>query len=311
MDPIQNIKPHKDSTLAIMLAAQERHAVLFYMEQDDLYIKDDIAYALVHPITVFDDPAHWFTKGQPEIMALSGLDAILMRKDPPVDKRFLHSCLVLDHAQRHGVHVVNNPASLILYNEKILATHFPAFCPPYVITSSLTVLRDFLEQHDTIIIKPLDAMGGQGVFLVHHNDVNFEVIWEMHTERGTYPVQAQAFIPEITLGDKRIIVIDGKPFPHTLVRLPKNGSIRGNLTAGGSYDVRPLNERELEIATVVGKRLVQEGILFAGLDVIGDYLTEVNITSPTGLREIAKATGESLADILMAKIMNPSSGQSG
>ena len=303
MDPIAHIKPQKDSTLALMLAAQEKGAALYYMEQDDLYLKDDAVYAQARPVKVFDDPEHWFALNEPETAALCDLDAVLMRKDPPVDKRFLHSCALLDHARHKGATIVNNPAALMLYNEKILATRFPQFCPPYVITSSLDVLRGFLETHGKIIVKPLDAMGGQGIFLVEKGDVNFEVIWEMHTGRGTYPVEAQVFIPEITLGDKRIIVINGKPFGHALVRLPKSGSIRGNLAAGASYDVRPLSEREHEIAAAVGEELIQEGVIFAGLDVIGDVLTEVNITSPTGLREISKATGQDLAQMIVEQIL--------
>lgn len=304
MDPIAHIKPEKDSTLAMMLGAQSLGAHLFYMEPDDLYIKDDTPYGIMCPLQVYDDPVHWFSLENPRHQKLTELDIILMRKDPPVDKRFIHTCYMLEHAARQGTHVFNNPLSLTAYNEKILATHFPEYCPPYVISSSLSVLKEFLEEHSKIIIKPLDAMGGAGIFLVDKEDVNFEVIWEMHTDKGRYPLMAQAFLPEITLGDKRLIVINGKPYPHTLVRLPKTGSIRGNLAAGGSYDVRPLNDKEREIAETVGPRLIQEGIIFAGLDVIGDRLIEINITSPTGLREISKATGDDLGQILMQEILN-------
>lgn len=302
MDPIAHIKPQKDSTLAMMLGAQQLGAALYYMEQDDLYLKDDNAYGIARPVKVFDDKDSWFALNEPEQVALGDLDYILMRKDPPVDKRFIHACYMLEHAQRNGARVVNNPRSLTAYNEKLFATHFPEFCPPYLIASDLGVLREFLDTHEQIIIKPLDAMGGAGVFMVSKDDVNFEVIWEMQTSRGRYPVVAQAFIPEIAGGDKRIIVFGGEPFGHALVRLPKSGSIRGNIAAGGSTDVRPLSPREMEIAATVGKRLAAEGIVFAGLDVIGDYLIEVNITSPTGLREISKATGVDLGRQLMEVI---------
>lgn len=303
MDPIAHINPQKDSTLAMMLGAQNCGARLFYMEQDDLYIKDGAAYGIMRPVTVSVDVRKWYECGAAAPVALGELDVILMRKDPPVDKRFLHCCTMLEQAQRDGARVVNNPAALIAYNEKIFATHFPQFCPPYVIASSLAVLKDFWREHGRIIIKPLDAMGGQGVFMVDSDDVNFEVIWETLTARGTYPVEAQAFIPDISKGDKRVIVIDGEPYGHALVRLPKSGSIRGNLAAGGSYEVQPLTDREREIASVVGARLAQENIMFGGIDVIGGYLTEVNITSPTGLRQISKATGDNLGQMLMEKIL--------
>jgi len=303
MDPIAHIKPQKDSTLAIMLGAQSLGARLFYMEQDDLYIKDGAAYGITRPVKVADDSEKWFKMGEADTVPLGELDVILMRKDPPVDKRFLHTCTILDQARRDGARVANNPAALLAYNEKIFATHFPDFCPPYVIASSLDVLRDFWHEHGKIILKPLDAMGGQGVFMVEPKDVNFEVIWETLTARGTYPIEAQAFIPAISKGDKRIVVLGGEPVDHALVRLPKKGSIRGNLAAGGTYEVQPLTKRETEIALAVGERLAQEDITFAGIDVIGGYLTEVNITSPTGLRQISKATGTDLGEILMEKIL--------
>ncbi len=303
MDPIAHINPQKDSTLAMMLGAQDLGASLFYMEQDDLFLKDGAAYGAARPVSVFDSAAKWFETGAPAVMPLGELDVILMRKDPPVDKRFIHACAMLEQAQRDGARVVNNPAALIKYNEKIFATHFPQFCPPYVVASSLEALRAFRAEHEAIILKPLDAMGGQGVFFIGKDDVNFEVVWETLSSRGTYPIEAQAFIPEISKGDKRVIVFGGEPFGHTLARLPKAGSIRGNLAAGGSYEVQPLTEREREIATAVGKRLVKEGIMFAGLDVIGGYLTEINITSPTCLRQISAGTGVDLGRMAMERIL--------
>ncbi len=302
MDPIETITPYKDTTLALMLAAQELGASLFYMQQDDLFIRDGRAYAMGRPVKVFDDNEKWFALNEEELIELGTLDVILMRKDPPVDKRFIHTTYVLEQAVRDGGTVANNPASLRNFNEKLFSLRFPQFAPPHLVSANLAALREFYDAHGRIIIKPLDAMGGQGVFLVEPGDPNFDVIWEVQTQRGSYPVMAQPFIPEISKGDKRIIVIDGVPFDHALVRLPREGSIRGNLAAGGSYDVRPLNEREHEIGEVVGKVLVQEGIQFAGLDVIGDYLIEVNITSPTGLRELSKETGVDVADLVMRAI---------
>ncbi|MEM7071890.1 MAG: glutathione synthase, partial [Pseudomonadota bacterium] len=211
MDPISHIKPQKDSTLAIMLGAQALGAELYYMEQDDLYIEDNGVFATVQPVKVFDDNHKWCELSDKSNMDLSALDYILMRKDPPVDKRFIHTCHILEHAARNGIKVINNPTALHQFNEKMFATHFSEFCPPYQISSDLSPLRKFLEKHEKIIIKPVDSMGGEGVFMVHKNDVNFEVIWEMQTNNGRYPIIAQAFIPAIDKGDKRIIIIDGIP----------------------------------------------------------------------------------------------------
>lgn len=303
MDPIEDIKPAKDTSLALMLAAQALGAQLFYMVQDGLYIKDGQACARMTPVTVFDNKEKWFTAEDEIDQPLAELDIIIMRKDPPVDKRFIHACYVLEQAVRNGVAVYNDPLALIDFNEKIFATHFPEFCPPYVIASDADVLRSFRAAQGSIIIKPLDSMGGDGVFLVEKNDVNFDVIVEQQTQRGTYPVIAQAFIKDINKGDKRIVIIDGVPYGHALVRTPKAGSIRGNMAAGGTTEVRPLTPHETALATKVGNYLKDKGIILAGIDVIGDYLTEVNITSPTGLRQISAATGEDVAMIVMKRMM--------
>lgn len=303
MDPLAHIKPRSDSTLALMLAAQDLKARLFFFTPDEMLLKDGHSYAHLCEIKVTSDETNWHNVGEAKLSPLADLDIILMRKDPPVDKRFIHTCYMLEQAQREGVRVVNDPVSLIVYNEKLFATHFPEFCPHYLISSHLEALRDFWHEHGTIIVKPLDAMGGQGVFLVEKDSVNFDVIWELQTQRGTYPVVAQKFIPEITEGDKRIIVIGGEPFSHALVRLPKAGSIRGNLVHGGGHEVRPLTKVERTIAETVGKRLVKEGIIFAGIDVIGEKLIEVNITSPTGIRQLSKETGEDIGMKIMKKII--------
>lgn len=303
MDPIEAIKPQKDTSLALMLAAQSLGANLLYMVSDQLYVQDGKGFGLAHEIEVFDDLENWFAMEPAKRVPLAEMDVILMRKDPPVSKRFIHTCYMLEQAMREGVQVVNNPVALVAYNEKVFATHFPELCPPTVITSDFGVLSDFLQAHETIIIKPLDSMGGDGIFMVGKEDVNFEVIWESQTLRGTYPVVAQRFIPDIVHGDKRVIVIDGEPFPHVLVRTPKQGSVRGNMAAGGTTHVREINDAEREIALTVGKRLVKEGIRFAGLDVIGDKLIEINVTSPTGMRQISKACGEDVAMVLMRKVL--------
>lgn len=303
MDPIAHIKPQTDTTLAMMLAAQELGGALFYMEQKDLYLEDGKAFGIAREIEVFDDPQNWFKFAETRHILLGTLDVIFMRTDPPVDKRYIHTTYMLEQASRDGARVLNDPASLRNYNEKIFATHFPEFCPAYSIGSDLEVLRRFLEQHGKIIIKPLDEMGGNGVFCVEQGDVNFEVIWEELTHKGTYPVMAQPFIPEISKGDSRIVILEGEAFGYAKVRLPKEGSIRGNLAVGGSYDFRPLNDREQEIATGVGKVITEKGIAFAGIDVIGDYLIEINITSPGGLRRMSKGCDTNPAMVLMQKIM--------
>lgn len=303
MDPIQSIAPQKDSTLAMMLAAQDMGAALYYMEPDDLYVQNGTAFSTVRPVEVFDNLETWFRLGEKERRPLGSLNVILMRKDPPVDKRFIHACYTLEQAQRDGAMVVNDPASLIAYNEKLFAGLFPELCPPTLVSSDKNVLRDFLDQHGKIIVKPLDSMGGDGVFLVEKDDVNFDVIWEMQTQSGTYPAMAQRFIPEISEGDKRVIMIDGKAFGHALVRMPKTGSIRGNMAAGGNYHVAPLTAREKEIAKAIGPTLVKKGIVFAGIDIICGHLIEINITSPTGLRQITKDCGEDVADLVMRTIL--------
>ena len=304
MDPIHAIKPHKDSTLALMVAAKARGAELYYIAPDDLYIENAQSFALAAEVEVFDDVELWHKMGERQVLPLQSLDVILMRQDPPVDKRFIHTCYLLEQAARQGVWVVNNPSALIALNEKLFATHFPDLCPPTLVTSDRQVLRDFLDRHHTIIVKPLDSMGGEGVFQVARNDVNFDVIWELETKRGTYPIVAQAFLPEIADGDKRILIIGGEPFSHVLVRTPKPGSIRGNMAAGGSTQVRPITAAERAIAATVGAKLIDLGIVFAGIDVIGDRLIEINITSPTGLREISKGCGEDVAGLVMDATLN-------
>lgn len=303
MDPIQDITPYKDSTLAMMLAAQRLGAELYYMVPDELYVQNGAAFSIARPVQVSDNLETWFKLGGHAPMRLGNLDVILMRKDPPVDKRFIHTCYMLEQAQRDGAMVVNDPSSLVAYNEKLFAGLFPELCPPTLISSDKNALRDFLGHYEKIIIKPLDSMGGEGVFLVQQGDVNFDVIWEMQTQRGTYPAIAQRFIPEISEGDKRVIMIDGKPFDHALVRLPKAGSIRGNMAAGGDYHVAPLTAREKAIAKAIGPALIKKGIVFAGIDIIGGHLIEINITSPTGLRQISKACGDDVAELVMRAIL--------
>lgn len=307
MDPIQTIHPEKDTSLALMIAARKMGADLYYMEPDNLYIKDAHAFAKMYPVEVFDNLEKYHALGEPRESPLTDLDIVLMRKDPPVNKRFIHTCTMLEQAARDGVRVLNNPTQLIGLNEKIFASHFPELCPPTLIASQKNALRNFLDEHGKIVIKPLDSMGGDGIFMVERHDVNFDVIWETQTARGTYPVMAQRFLPEIAQGDRRVVVIDGEPFGHTLVRTPQTGSIRGNMAAGGNIRVEKITPREHEIARIVGPVLKSKGIVFAGLDVIGNYLTEINITSPTGIRQISAGCGIDIADLIIQKIIHADS----
>ena len=292
MDPISGINPAKDSTLALMLAAQARGCRLSVMDQHDLWCHGDQAYAKWREVTVYDDQQHWYDLSAQNSGPAKAFDIMMMRSDPPVDKHFIHTTYTLETAAAQGVRVVNTPAALRDYNEKRFACSFPDLIPPTVITADYDVLQDFRHRHDKLVLKPLDVMGGQGVFVLDRDDPNFDVVWEMHTSKGAYPLMAQAFLPEIADGDKRVLVIDGQPFDHALARTPKTGSLRGNLAAGGSYETRPLSATEHKIAETVGPVLKSKGITLAGLDVIGAHLIEINITSPTGLRELYKRTGE-------------------
>ena len=303
MDPLKNIKPKKDSSVAMMKAAHALGADLFYLSMDDLFLESGRTMGNAAKIDLGGTDNGWCSLSAPQKFPLKDFDVIMMRKDPPVDKRFIHACYMLEQAEREGARVINNPTSLIALNEKLFAAQFSHLCPDTLVASDKDVLRSFLEKHKKIIIKPLDAMGGSGVFMVTDTDVNFDVIWEMQTGFGTYPVIAQEFLPSIADGDKRILVINGKAFDHVLVRSPKPGSIRGNMAAGGLTQVRLINPAERAICDEVGKVLTEKGILFAGLDIIGDRLIEINITSPTGIQEISNACGVNVADLLMREVL--------
>ncbi len=304
MDPLDQIKPAKDSTLAMMLAAQKRGWTLFYLTQADLMIRQGEAWGVMRPVTVRDDVRDWYTLGDPVRAPLSTLDVILMRKDPPVDDQYIYTTQILDLAERDGVCVVNRPQALRDCNEKLFATHFAELCPPLLVSRNEAELRAFHAAHGDVICKPLDGMGGASIFRVGPGGENLGVILETLTAHGQRQMMMQAFIPEIREGDKRILMIRGEPVPYALARLPAKGEHRGNLAAGGRGEGRPLSERDREIAARVGPELVRRGILFAGLDVIGDWLTEVNVTSPTCIRELDAAFGLDIAGQLMDEIEN-------
>ena len=302
MDPIGSIQIKKDSTFAMMLAAQRRGWPLWYMEVADLYLVDGQAMARMRPVTVVDDPNDWFRLGEPESRPLAWLDVVLMRKDPPFDMEYVYATYLLEQAQRAGCLIVNDPRSLRDANEKVFTALFPQCAPPTLVTRRAQDIRDFQARHGNIILKPLHGMGGASVFLVRPGDPNLSVIIETLTDHARRFCMAQRFIPEIRDGDKRILMVDGEPIDYCLARLPAPGETRGNLAAGASAEARALTERDRWIAAQVGPELRARGILFAGLDVIGDSLTEINVTSPTCIRELDAAFGLDIAGALMERI---------
>lgn len=299
MDPIAAINPVKDTSLAMLLAAQKRGWKLFYMEQIDLYLDQGQARARSHRLEVSDNTESWYELGAEEDIDLGDLDIILMRKDPPFDSEFVYSTYILEAAEKQGALVVNRPQSLRDCNEKIFATQFPQCCPPVLVSRDSERLRDFHRQHRDVIFKPLDGMGGASIFRCRQDDPNVGVILETLTEHGQQSAMAQKFIPDISNGDKRILVVNGKAVPYTLARIPAKGETRGNLAAGGRGVAQPLSERDQWIADQIAPTLVEKGLFFVGLDVIGDYLTEINVTSPTCAREIDKAYDTDIAGLLM------------
>ncbi|MGD8925324.1 MAG: glutathione synthase [Thioalkalispiraceae bacterium] len=286
MDPIGSINIKKDSSFAMLLEAQSRNYQIFYMETPDLYLSSQQARASVRSLRVEDNPENWFELGEIADIALAELDVILMRKDPPFNMDYIYSTYILEAAERDSVLIVNRPSSLRDCNEKLFALHFPDCIPPTTVTSSATRIKTFIEQQQDSILKPLGGMGGESIFRVQQSDVNLNVIIESLTHKGKQLIMAQRFIPEISEGDKRILLINGEPIPYALARIPGKGETRGNLAAGGRGEGVALSERDQWICKQVGPRLRELGLLFVGLDVIGDYLTEINVTSPTCIREL-------------------------
>lgn len=299
MDPIASIHYQKDSTLAMLWEAQERQYELYYFEQKDLFLRDGNPYGTARRLNVFHHQTKWFQLQDAKNIPLADLDVILMRKDPPFNEQYIYTTYILEHAERLGVFVVNKPQALRDANEKFYATYFPSCCPPTLVTQSISKLREFwLEQKD-IVCKPLNTMGGDSVFRLQENDVNALVVFTALTKNETTSVMAQKFIPEIKDGDKRIIMIDGNPIPYALARVPQNGDWRGNLAVGAKGKIAALTKRDLFICHEVGKSLHKNGLYFVGLDVIGDYLTEINVTSPTGIRELDEACSLNISAELM------------
>lgn len=302
MDPIANIKYAKDTTLALLWAAQDKGWQLLYAEPKHLYLDQGKAHGTLRPLKVWRDPQGWFELGKPLQMPLTDAHAILMRKDPPFDNQFLYTTYILEQAERDGCLVANKPQSLRDCNEKVFATHFPECCPPLLISRDSKQLRAFHAQHEDVIFKPLDGMGGGSIFRCRLDDPNVSVILETLTDHGAQFIMAQRFIPEISQGDKRILVVDGEAVPFCLARIPAAGETRGNLAAGGRGVCQPLTDRDRWIVDQIAPTLVEKGLLLVGLDVIGDYLTEINVTSPTCVREIDKAQGVNIGAQLIDAI---------
>lgn len=299
MDPIGGIKPAKDTTFAMLLAAQARDWSLHYLEPQDLYLRDGEARARIRGLTVRDASDDWFKWEDERDMALAELDVVLMRKDPPFDMEYIYSTYLLERAEQAGVRVVNRPHALRDANEKAYTAWFPQCCPPTLMTRNMQRIREFLGEYGKIVVKPLDGMGGTSVFVLTREDPNISVVLETLTERGQRMAMAQKFLPQISEGDKRILLIDGEPVPYALARIPAPGESRGNLAAGGHGVGVPLSKRDRWICQQVAPSLRQHGLLFVGLDVIGDYLTEINVTSPTCARELDKLYGLDIAGQLM------------
>ncbi|UZK04573.1 glutathione synthase [Venatoribacter cucullus] len=299
MDPIATIHFKKDTSLALLHAAQERGCELWYMEQGDLSIQNGRAMGRMAPLTVAMNPDHWFDLGERQELPLNSLNIILMRKDPPFDSEFIYSTYILERAEQEGVLVANKPQSLRDCNEKIFATAFPELMTPTIVTRRADLLKAFHKEHDDVIFKPLDGMGGSSIFRLKQDDPNVSVIIETLTNHGQQQIMAQRFIPDIVKGDKRILMIDGEPVPYCLARIPASGETRGNLAAGGSGVTQPLSDENRAIAEKIGPILKENGLYFVGLDVIGNNLTEINVTSPTCVREISRDSGIDVAGQLI------------
>jgi len=299
LDPLESIKTYKDSTYAVMRAAHARGHELYVMEQYEMVLRDGEVTGFVRKLDLVDDALHWYTLEAPAWRALSDFDVTLMRKDPPFDMEYIYSTYLLELAEGLGARIFNRPAAIRDFNEKLSTAKFPEFMPPTLVTRQEALIREFIEKHGDIILKPLDAMGGSSVFRIQRHDPNLNVIIETMTQLGARTVMAQRYIPEISRGDKRILLIDGEPVPYALARIPKEGETRGNLAVGGKGVAQPLSDRDKEIAAVLGPKLKQAGLFLVGLDVIGDWLTEINVTSPTGMQEIASQTGFDVAGMFV------------
>lgn len=317
MDPIETVAIKKDSTLAMIRAAQLRGMDIYYCRQEDLMISQARVCAYLRPLSLAEhfaaalDPAcvndgadSWFTLGSAELTPLSNMDIVMMRKDPPFDMEYIYTTYLLERAEAEGVMVLNRPASLRDCNEKLFATTFPQCCPPLVVSRRMDVLKAFHAEHKNVVFKKLDGMGGASIFRVMESDPNLSVVLETLTNSGREQIMGQIYLPEIVDGDKRILIVNGEPVPYALARIPSAGETRGNLAAGGRGEGRPLTDRDRWIAQQVGPELVKRGLNFVGIDVIGDYLTEINVTCPTCIRELDAQFGLDIAGDLMDSLVS-------
>ncbi|GAB3523477.1 glutathione synthase [Photobacterium alginatilyticum] len=302
MDPIESINIKKDSSFAMMMEAQRRGWEIHYMEMNDLSLEQGKAVARTRVVSLKEDPNGWYEFHNEQEISLSELDAVLMRKDPPFDTEYIYATYILERAESEGALIVNEPRSLRDCNEKLFTAWFPDLTPTTVVTRSADKIKAFHQEHGDVILKPLDGMGGSSVFRVMKNDPNVSVIIETLTSHGQNYCMAQTFVPDISNGDKRILVVDGEPMPYCLARIPAKGETRGNLAAGGRGEARPISETDRKIAETVAPVLKEKGLIFVGLDVIGDKLTEINVTSPTCIREIEAAYDISITGKLIDAI---------
>ena len=303
MDPIAKIKFAKDSTLAMLLAAAARGWQLTYFEQSDLFLRDGVAFGHGRALKVFANPEKWFELGPPELRKLGEFDCVFMRKDPPFDAEYIYSTYILERAEIQGAFVANKPQGLRDMNEKVFTAWFPQCCAPTLIARSAAEIKAFAAEHGKIVVKPLDGMGGKSIFVTEKGDKNLPVIIETLTDNGNRFAIAQRYLPEIpATGDSRVLLVDGQPIPYALARIPAGGDHRGNLAAGARGLARPLNERDRWLAGQIGPKLAARGMLFVGLDVIGGFVTEINVTSPTGIRELDKQFGLNIGDMVIAAL---------
>lgn len=301
-DPLDSFKIKKDSTYAMMVEAVRREHELHVMQQDDLVWKRNRVFAAMRRITLHENPREWYSLAPVAETLLTDLDCVVMRKDPPFDVEYVTSTWLLEQAQREGAKIFNDPRALRDHSEKLAIAQFPQFTAPTLVSRSVSEVQGFIDEFADVVLKPLDGMGGQSIFRVTRNDPNRNVIVETLSNNGGQTIMAQRYIPEIRDGDKRVLVIGGKPVPHCLARIPKAGESRGNLAAGGTGVARPLSERDLEIASALGPELWKRGLLLVGLDIIGNFLTEINVTSPTCFQEITDQTGFNVAGMFMDEL---------
>jgi glutathione synthase len=301
MDPIAKIKFAKDSTLAMLLAAAARGWQLTYFEQSDLFLRDGVAYGRGRPLQVFANPEKWFELGESQLMKLGGFDCVFMRKDPPFDAEYIYTTYILERAELQGAFVANRPQGLRDMNEKVFTAWFPECCAPTLIARSASEISAFATEHGKIVMKPLDGMGGKSIFVTEAGDKNLPVIIETLTDYGQRFAIAQRYVPDIvTSGDSRILIIDGQPVPYALARIPASNDNRGNLAAGAKGVGRELTDRDRWLAAQIGPVLTERGMVFVGIDVIGGFVTEINVTSPTGIRELDKQFGLNIGDMVIA-----------